>query len=245
MAELRSPFDLSGKHVLINGAAGGIGSATAILCASLGAQLTLTDIIDSAHLAERVSPAGRKVAHYQVDASDRRNVEALRQNVGPVDALVDVAGFCPFDDWTAPDWDEAFDRVLDVNVRGPINMVRAFMPAMIERKAGRIVLVGSIAGRMGGLRASAHYSASKGAVHTLVRWFAQRATPHGVMIKAVAPGATDTGMIAGGNYDVSGFPQKRLLRPEEIAAPIVFLCSEGASGIAGVVLDANGGVHFS
>lgn len=81
----------------------------------------------------------------------------------------------------APDWNEvAFMRVMRVNLLGPINLVRAILPGMIQRRRGRIALCGSIAGWTGGVLAAPHYSASKGGVHALIRWFAQRATPHGV-----------------------------------------------------------------
>src|SRR5690606_33277607 len=133
------------------------------------------------------------------------------------------------DDWMAPDWDDAFDQVINVNVRGPINLVRAFLPGMSERKYGRIVLCGSIAGWAGGVRSSPHYAAAKGGVHCLVRWFAQRAIPHQVCVNGVAPGPVDSAMTLGQGYTPESFPLKRMGTSDELASLIGFLCSPGAS----------------
>jgi NAD(P)-dependent dehydrogenase (short-subunit alcohol dehydrogenase family) len=95
-------------------------------------------------------------------------VEAVAASAGAVDALVLGAGICPWDDWQEPGWDEVFERVVAVNLHGPIHFARAYLPAMSRRGHGRMVLIGSVAGRMGGLVASAHYVASKGGLHALV-----------------------------------------------------------------------------
>ena len=239
-------FDLSGSRVLITGAAGGIGAATARLCASLGARLTLADRVDLERLRALADQIGGAAAVYHCDVSDRHQVEAMVAQCGPFDALADTAGICPFDDdWMAPDWNEtAFMQVMRVNVLGPINLVRAVLPGMVERRYGRIALCGSIAGWSGGLRAGPHYSASKGGVHALVRWFSQRATPHGVTVNGVAPGPVASGMTHGGGYQADVYPMKRMGQPEEIASILTFLCSPGASYLAGAVIDANGGTYL-
>lgn len=236
------PFSLADQRILIAGAAGGIGSATAALCARMGAGLVLADMAPPPAPADA---AGDRTLRLACDTSSRAAVEALAREIGPVDAVIDAAGLCPFDDWTGAHWDLSFDRVMQVNVRGPLNLARAFLPGMMARGFGRLVLVGSLAGRTGGLKAGPHYTASKGAVHALVRWLAQRATPSGVCVNAVAPATTLTRMAIDGEYSPEPFPQKRFLTPEEIAAPLAFLCTPGASGIAGVVLDVNAGLHFS
>lgn len=145
----------------------------------------------------------------------------------------------------APDWNEAaFMRVMQVNVLGPINLVRAVLPGMMERKHGRIALCGSIAGWTGGLRAGPHYSASKGGVHALVRWFAQRAAPHHVCVNGVAPGPIDTGMTTGQGYNGSEYPMQRMGEPEEIAGMLTYLCSPAASFVSGAIMDVNGGTQM-
>jgi NAD(P)-dependent dehydrogenase (short-subunit alcohol dehydrogenase family) len=238
-----SPFHLGGLRVVVSGAAGGIGGATAILLAKLGARLELLDVAGPQAIAARVGDLANARLHV-CDVSDRRAVERLAVSIGPVDALVDAGAVNPFDDWEAPDWDDSFDRVLAVNARGPINLVRAFSPGMLERRNGRIVLIGSFAGRAGGLRNGPHYAVSKGGVHALTRWYAKRFAAHNVLVNAIAPGATDTPMIAGQGFDASALPMGRFARPEEQAAAIAFLCSPAASYITGVILDVNGGLHF-
>jgi NAD(P)-dependent dehydrogenase (short-subunit alcohol dehydrogenase family) len=233
-----SPFDLAGLRILVTGAAQGIGAATAALCASLGAELILVDRESCAAVA-----AARV---FRADVASRAEIERIAAEVGPVDALVLNAALCPFgEDWRAADWDLSFERVIAVNVQGPIHAARAFLPGMIARRRGRIVLVGSLAGRMGGLIAGPHYVASKGAVHALVKWLARQAAPHGVLVNGIAPASVATPLMAGQPVDLERIPLGRMAEPEEIAAPIAFLCSAAASYICGAVLDVNGGVYMS
>ncbi|HBI82569.1 SDR family oxidoreductase [Orrella sp. NBD-18] len=236
-------FDMSGTRMLITGAAGGIGQATAKLCGQLGATIVLSDFVESSRLDEIANQIKGVVATERCDVTKRDAVEAMVKRHGPFTALADTAGVCPYDDdWMSPDWNEtAFQKVIQVNVLGPINLARAVMPGMIERKYGRIALCGSIAGWAGGLRAGPHYAASKGGVHALVRWLAQRATPHNVTVNGVAPGPIETGMTATGGYDVSKYPMKRMGQPEEIASMLTYLCSPGAGFVAGAIMDVNGG----
>ena len=228
-------LDLGGRRIVVTGAASGIGAATAEVCARLGASVVAADAapIDArAGLAEAV----------RLDVTDRAAVEALAARLGPVEALVVSAAVCPFDDWQDAGWDEAFDRVIDVNLKGAIHCARAFMPGMMTRGRGRIVLVGSLAGKTGGLIASAHYAASKGGLHALVRWLAQRGAPAGVLVNGVAPASIATPMMEGRPVDLARIPLRRMGAAEEVARPIAFLCSDAASYICGTVLDVNGGV---
>ncbi len=241
---LPKAFDMHGLRVLITGAAGGIGSETAKLCSELGATTLITDVSSTLPRLEALASSLKGVeAARALDIADRQAVEALVAQYAPIDALIDTAAICPFDeDWMQPEWDDKFHRVMKVNVLGPINLVRAVMPGMIERRRGSIALCGSIAGWMGGLLAAPHYAASKGSVHALVRWFAQRATPHGVRVNAVAPGPIATGMTDGQPYPKDNYPMKRMGEPQEIANALVFLSSPAASFMAGSVMDVNGGV---
>lgn len=238
------PLALNGQRILITGAAGGIGAATARVCAALGARLLLADRTPPQALADELRAGGADAVALAFDVTDRAANEAAIAEHGLPDAVVLNAGFCPWDDWLAADWDAAFDQVIDVNLRSVVHLVRAVLPGMTARGSGRIVIIGSVAGRMGGLRASPHYAAAKGGVATLVKWFARRAAPHGVNVNAVAPGATATGMTDGQAFDVSGIPAGRMAAPAEIALPIAFLCSPAASYIHGTTLDVNGGVYM-
>lgn len=236
---MKNAFDLAGRRVLITGAAAGIGAATARICAGLGADLVLVDIKDASGVVD-----GAKALIG--DVSSRNDMEHIASDVGPVDALVLNAAICPWnEDWQAPEWDESFERVMKVNVLGPINAVRAFLPAMIARRSGRIVLVGSLAGRMGGLIAGPHYVASKGGIHALVKWLARQAAPHNVLVNGIAPASIETPLMQDQPVDLARIPLGRKGRPEEIAWPIAFLCSDAASYMCGTVLDVNGGVYMS
>lgn len=244
---MRTPFDLTGQRILVTGAAGGIGAATAELCGRLGAALVLTDIADLQPLTARLAALGISAATASCDVRNRSEVEAAVRDAGKIDAAVLNAGFNPFDDWMAADWEASFANTLAVNVLGPINFARSLLPQMLERGSGRLVLLGSVAGWVGGTMDTVgpHYAAAKGGVHTLVRWLARRGAAHGVLVNGVAPGPVETGMVSGQNLGfAAGLPLRRIARPEEIAAPIAFLCSPGASYVSGTIMDVNGAAYL-
>ena len=242
---MNAVFDLTGRRILITGAADGIGAATARVCASLGAEILLVDLRNAASVADQIREAGGRASCRVADLGARATVERLAADVGDVDGLVANAAVCPWDDdWDDLNWDANFDRVMAVNVLGPIHLARVFLPAMIRRRWGRIVFVGSLAGRTGGLIAGPHYVASKGGVHAVVKWLARRAAPHGVLVNGVAPASVETPMMTDRPVDLARIPLARKAQPEEVAWPIAFLCSGAASYICGAVLDVNGGVHM-
>jgi NAD(P)-dependent dehydrogenase (short-subunit alcohol dehydrogenase family) len=242
---MKSAFDLSGRRILITGAADGIGAATAAICARLGAEVILVDLRDAEIVAAQIREAGGQASSLVADVSTRAAAEQLAGIVDDLDGLVLNAAVCPWDDdWDAPSWDTNFDRVIAVNVLGPVHLARVFLPAMIRRQWGRMVFVGSLAGRTGGLIAGPHYVASKGGVHAFVKWLARRAAPHGVLVNGVAPASVETAMMTDRPVDLARIPLARTASPEEVAWPIAFLCSAAASYICGAVLDVNGGVHM-
>src|SRR5690606_34441782 len=130
---------------------------TSKLCAQMGADLFLVDRKAPEELAEGLPLGpGKKASAFACNMAERDQVEALARKTGPVDAVVDLAAICPFDDWTEADWNDSLMEVMAVNVGGPLNLLRAYFPAMVEQRFGRVVLVGSLAGRTGGLRAAPH-----------------------------------------------------------------------------------------
>ncbi|KMO35358.1 hypothetical protein VQ02_17450 [Methylobacterium variabile] len=240
-----SPFDLTGRRIVISGAAGGIGSATARLCAEQGARLVLADRLAPEEIRDRVGAAVAGAAEiHSLDTGCRRAVTALAAEVGPVYGLIDTAAIAPADDWMAEDWDAALDAVIRANVKGPINLTRAFLPGMQAAGEGRIVLCGSVAGWMGGIRSGPHYAFSKGGIHAFVRWLSRLGAPHNVLVNGIAPGPVETAMTEGKGYDPQAYPLKRMARPEEIAATAVFLCGAGSGYATGAIFDVNGGTHF-
>ena len=243
---MKVAFDLSGRRILITGGGAGIGAATAEVCARLGAEVLLVDIIGAQRVVEAIRSVGGRVASFVADAASRRDMERLAAEIGAADGLVLNAAVCPWDeDWFAAEWDASFDRVMEVNVLGPLHALRAFLPAMLDRRRGNIVFVGSLAGRSGGLIAGPHYVASKGAVHALVKWLARQVAPQNVIVNGVAPASIDTPMMRGRPVDLDRIPLGRLGKAEEIGWPIAFLCSEAASYICGAVIDVNGGVYMA
>lgn len=240
-----SQFDLSGRTVAISGAGGGIGAECARLVAEMGADVMVSDLRAPEPLADFLRGQGRASAATALDVTDRGAVEAWAADCGDVDALIDCAAICPFDDWDDDGWDDVAARVFNINLQGPINLCRAFMPGMIARKSGKIALIGSIAGRLGGVRATPHYVMSKGGIHAYVRWLAKKGAAHNVQVNAVAPGPVATPMTQGENFGPENFPMKRMAEASEIAGPLAFLVSPAANYISGAVLDINGAMHFS
>ena len=239
-----APFSLIGSHFVVAGASQGIGRATAILLDRLGAQLTLIDVQPCDLLAAELNGQHAEVTTHQVDVSDRVAVEAAISGIGNLTGLVNCAAICPWDDWNDDDWDDKLDRVIAVNLKGTINLCRATFAALLGR-GGSIVLVGSLAGRNGGLIAGPHYVATKGGINALTKWLAKRGAPDRIRVNAVAPASVRTSMIDGQTVDLSGIPLGRLAEPEEIAAPIAFLCCTASSYMTGCILDVNGGVYIA
>ena len=248
-----SGFDLTGLVVLVIGAAHGIGRAVAETCAAQGATLVLADIEDPSGPARIIENRyGTSVTTRACNIADRASVEELAAGLARSDlqpnSVALTAGVTRYNDWISADpetWEQDADLIFDVNVRGPINVARAFLPAMQSDGWGRLVLVGSIAGRMGGVTSQPHYVASKGGVHAMTRLLAATHARSGVLVNAVAPGPTRTQMTEGRTIDVQAYPLGRLLEPEDIAWPITFLLSAACAGMVGAVLDVNGGLTYS
>ncbi len=244
---MQNKLTVEGATILLTGAGGGIGTATARALASAGAKLILADFRDVSALADELREQGAEVESYVCDVTDRPAVERLCDEIGPrLQAAILNAGSNPFNDWMSEDFDKAFADLMAVNVIGPINFARALIPHMQSNRYGRIVVLGSVAGFNGGSIAAVppDYVISKGGVHTMVRWLAKVAGEF-VTVNAVAPGVVDTAMTAGSTFTPPAHqPIKRKATPEEIAWPIAFLCSPGASYITGAVIDINGGLVF-
>lgn len=246
---------LSDQVVLITGAAGGIGRAASLAFAREEARLALTDVNLPAaqRLAGEVVALGAQAIACQADISDRAAVHALvaevSDRIGPVDVLVNNAGIfqsSPIEDISVDEW----DRVLAVNLRGALLCAQAVLPAMRARRHGKIINIASLAGRVGGIRAGAHYAASKAGVICLTKSLAKAAGPYGITVNCINPGVIDTEMTrawpaAWRDEFVTQTPLGRLGTPEDVAGAIVFLASRAADFIHGAQLDVNGGLHMA
>ncbi len=231
-------------HAVVTGAAQGIGAAIAVGLAEAGYVVTALDITGTADTVQRVELAGGSATGVQVDVRHRDAVHtaisAAAQRAGGLDVLVTCAGVygavTTIDDLLPED----LDKVLGVNLAGTIWTVQAALPHL-RRRGGRVVCVGSVAGRNGGLLSGPHYGASKGGVHAFVRWLAKTEAGNGILANVIAPGPVDTPMLQGRGYTADAIPLKRFGRAEEIASVAVFLASPGADYMTGSVVDVNGG----
>lgn len=247
MSDLMS-ISMQSLRVAIVGV-GGIGESCAQICAQLGAHLILADRAAPQATVERIRALhGAQADAHALDVGSVEDVKRFCSAIGEIDALIVTAAILPEEREMAPgspEWEDSFQRVFNVNLRGPMLLAQLSMQKMIERKTGRIVILGSLAGRSGGLLSGAQYASSKGALHTLVRWLALRAASHGVCVNGLAPGATATPMLHNEVVDTRKIPAGRLAQPLEIARVAAFLASPAASYMHGAVVDVNGGACFS
>jgi 3-oxoacyl-[acyl-carrier protein] reductase len=238
-----SALNMQGKRVVVTGAASGIGRATAGVLAQLGATLVLTDRAPLDSIRDELQAAGATCTIAQGDLTADPFIAELLSGER-VHALAHCAAILEGGPWREDSkWHDRFHRVMDINVRVPLQLAWAAIDHMAEHGGGNVVLVGSVAGKTGGtsLTTPPDYSASKGAVHALVKWLSRNAVTRGVLVNAVAPGPVETPMTRGFNLAPS-LPMGRMGRPEELAWPIAFLCTPAASYLSGAVVDVNGGV---
>lgn len=242
---LPAALALDGRRVLVTGAASGIGQAAAACLAALGAELVLTDRSPLEETAQQLQQAGSaQPLCIQGDLADAA-LQARLLGHGPYFALASAAGVFGGKPGMSPE--ESFDFVMGINVRATMQLASACVDQMIGRGEGYVVLVGSAAGRNGGglpndSQEYAAYAASKGGVHTLVRWLSRRAVGHGVLVNGVAPGIVATPLSATLKIDTGILPMKRIARAEELGWPIALLCTPAASFTSGAILDVNGGM---
>lgn len=235
------PEALAGKQAVVTGAARGIGAAVAGTLAAAGAEITALDLDLPEATVTAVLAAGGKATGAILDVTDRAAAEQVIGALPGVDILVTSAGVYG-DPVAIEDMDDAeMDRVYSVNVKGTLWTMRAALPHL-RRSRGKVVCLGSLAGKIGGVAAGPQYVASKGAIHALVKCLARTEAAYGVQINAVAPGAVETDMIAGKDYSVDYCLLRRFAAVEEIANVVAFLASPGASYLTGTIVDANGGV---
>ena len=239
------------KVVLVTGGASGIGMATVEAFALLGADVIVADIAveRGEQVAAKVRAAGGKAQAVRLDVTDLASIKACRDLVlssrGRLDVLANVAGWGHIQPFVEND-DAFIDKVMALNLRAPIEMARAFLPSMIERKGGRIVNVSSDAGRVGSLGETV-YSAAKGGVIAFSKSLAREGARHGVLVNCVCPGPTDTPLLKSEPEKfleafLKVIPLRRFAKPSEVADAIVFLASTRASYVTGQVLSVSGGI---
>jgi len=246
------------RTALVTAAASGVGRGVALRLALEGAKVTVWDR-DTAKLDDlsgEVAAAGLPVTTEVVDMTDRDAVAdavaRMADRNGRIDVLVNNIGgslHTPFHFLEQSDEDWA--RVMDVNVSACVRTTRAVLPHMIEAGYGRIINMGSKAGRFGSLFAGANYSASKGAMQAFTLQIAQEFGPHGITCNTLCPGAIITERVERLLAErqsteerarvLESIPVRRHGRVEDVAAAIAYLASEEAGFVNGASLDLNGG----
>ena len=243
-------FDLTNKVALITGASSGIGRASAIALAGQGASVAIAArrVEKLEELKKEIEGKGGKALVIPMDVTKRESVDAgIAQTVvtfGRLDILLNNAGaldHSPFLEMQEEKW----DLIIDTNLKGYYYVAQAAAKEMAKNKWGRIINVASIAsGGIGvGIAQLVHYTASKGGVIGFTEALAVELSTNGILVNAIAPGAIDTEMIKG--VDMTPFlgrlAVKRVGKPEEIAAAVVYLASDEASYTTGATLYIDGG----
>ena len=243
-------MSLNGKTALVTGASRGIGRAIALRLAEDGANVAVI-YAGSADKAEAVvneiTALGVNAKAYRCNVADsaavNETVKAVTNDLGKIDILVNNAGITR-DGLMLRMKDEDFVAVLDTNLKGAFNMIRACYSGFIRKKSGRIINISSVSGIMGNA-GQANYSASKAGVIGLTKSVARELASRGITCNAVAPGFIQTDMTEnlGDNKPLlNSIPLGRMGKPEDIAAAVAFLASDSAAYITGEVLKVDGGL---
>jgi len=260
---------LAGKVAVVTGGGRGIGRAICLAYAREGADLVVASNVpgEDEAVAGEIGSLGRKALPYTLDVSDGAQVQAMAEaalaEFGRVDILVSNAGIqrralLPFSDET--EW----KRVLEVNIYGAYHCCKAFMPGMIERNSGRVIIMSSVSGKMAN-PANSSYAVAKHGLIGLARSLAAEVARLGakdVTVNAICPGIVNTDIMTGSEGNIAMLSQmlglsqdevweqvykpiilqERMLDPEEIAAMAVYLASDDARGITGQAINVCGGM---
>jgi len=244
-------LDLRGRVAIVTGGAQGIGKSIAIQLAAAGANVVIADLAEemAKAAAEEISRKGTEIISIGVDVSSLSSVEEMVKKTldkfGRIDILVNNAGITR-DALVMRLKEEDWDLVLDVNLKGAFNCIKAVSPVMLKQKSGKIVNIASIVGIIGNI-GQANYSASKGGLIALTKTCARELASRQINVNAVAPGFIQTSMTERLPAEVkeklsSQIPFGRLGKPEDVANLVLFLVSEESSYITGEVIKVDGGM---
>jgi 2-hydroxycyclohexanecarboxyl-CoA dehydrogenase len=246
---------LRDKVAVVTGGASGIGRAIALALAREGARVAVLDLNGdgATAVATEIATHGGAGGGWTLDVSDPARVAAVTGEViarwGTVHVLVNCAGWDqprPFVETTPDFW----DRILAINLRGPIACTHAVLPAMIKQQYGKIVTIASDAGRVGST-GEAVYSAAKGGLIAFTKTIARETARHRINVNCVCPGPSDTPLFQKEFAATSPkladslkrvIPWGRLGVPEDVAPAVVFLASDEAGFITGQTLSVSGGL---
>jgi NAD(P)-dependent dehydrogenase (short-subunit alcohol dehydrogenase family) len=252
---------LAGKRAVVTGASRGIGRAIALALAGEGANVAVSARggAELEALASEIGSLGRRSAAIACDVTDPAQVETLARRaldaLGSVDILVNNAGAAGSHKFLGHP-DELWHQMLALNLTGVYYVAKAFVPAMVAQRSGRIITIASIASKVGA-RYIVAYTASKHGALGLTRALAAELVGYGITANAICPGYVDTPMTAGSIANMvarTGMseaearetlekmsPQRRLIEPDEVAALAVFLALDSSRGINGQAINVDGG----
>jgi len=244
-------MNLQNKVALVTGGGAGIGRAIAIDLAMHGADVMIVDRQSADQVIDEIKKIGRKVFAAQADVSSfndsSRAVAVTLESLGRLDLLINNAGINK-DGVVWKMTEEQWDAVIDVNLKGCFNFIRAVAPIFKDQKSGKIVNITSINGLRGKF-GQANYAASKAGIIGLTKTVARELGKFNVNVNAVAPGMVETEMMRVLPQDVkdksiSETVLERVAQPEDIAHVVTFLCSDYARHITGEVIKVDGGQYI-
>ncbi|MFD8818107.1 SDR family NAD(P)-dependent oxidoreductase [Streptomyces sp. NPDC059627] len=246
-------MSLQGKVAVVTGGARGIGQAVATVLAAQGAKVAVWDLDlgGAEKTVTAIQEAGGTAIAVGGDAAEATAVAAAasrtRAELGPVAILVNNAGITAYQPFTNIT-EDAWDRMIGINLKGPFLVTRELVPDMLEAGWGRVVNISSSSAQTGA-PAMAHYAASKGGVIGLTRALAIEFADKGITVNHVPPGFIDTPLVRQGPIDVDAvaqtMPMKRAGRPEDVAYAVAYLASEEAGYVTGQTLSTNGGRYLA
>jgi 2-hydroxycyclohexanecarboxyl-CoA dehydrogenase len=253
-------MQLDGRVVIVTGGGSGIGRAISLKLAAQGARVAVADINGdgAAETCALIRSAGGPTPlSVPTDVTDLPGVQALAAAVrewgGRIDVLVNNAGWDKLELFVNSK-PETWERVIGINLRGPINCVHSVLPVMIEQSAGRVISISSDAGRVGS-SGEAVYSACKAGVIGFSKTVAREVARYGITVNVVCPGPTATPLldeVTGGadgrkviDAMVRAVPFRRLGEPEDIAGAVAFFASDDAGFCTGQVLSVSGGLTMA
>ena len=250
-------MSLQGSVAMVTGGAQGIGAGISGALAADGASVAVCDIdlATATATAEALEREGRRAIAVHADVSSADSVRAavgkIEATLGPVDILVNNAGIDKIE-FFVDSVESTWDRLIAVNLKGNLLCSRAVLDSMIARTTGRIINIGSDAGRVGS-SGEAVYSATKGAVISFTKTLAREVARHAITVNCICPGPTDTRLLAQvEEFDAKlhaslarAIPLRRLGQPRDIARLVAFLASESAGYITGQTISVSGGLTMA
>lgn len=241
-----NPFTLKGKTILVTGASSGIGQATAVECAQMGAEVVITGR-DTERLQATADLVGAPKALIAADLTNQEDVERLVASLPPLDGAVLCAG----NSTTLPlqfGSREKFDEMFNVNFFAPVELLRLMYKKKVLQKGASVVLIASIGGTHSFMPGNGVYGASKAALNSLMKYAAREYASRKIRVNSICPGMVDTPLIHRGTIteeqlaeDAKRYPLGRYGKPDDIANGAVYLLSDASSWLTGHDLVIDGG----